>query len=339
MLRDCGSRDAEFIQLVRDIRSELLRIAGTSASEGYEAIVMQGSGTFAIESTIGSVLPEDGKLLVLVNGAYGDRILSIAQRLGIDTVELRCLEHEVHDESDLRAALTDDVTHVALVHCETTSGILNPLHEHAAIIKNAGKVLIVDAMSSFGGYPIDVQELGVDFLVSSSNKCIQGVPGFGFVIARRDALEATRGNARSVSLDLIAQWDGLEANGQFRFTPPTHVLLAFARALQELEDEGGVVARADRYRANNDALVSGMIDLGYEPLVSSDLRSHIITTFRFPNEEFDFNQFYDRLAERGHVIYPGKLTKVDCFRIGNIGELGLDDVRELLSTVEEITDR
>ena len=339
MLRDCGSRDAEFIELVKEIRSELLRIAGTSASGGYEAIPMQGSGTFAIESTIGSVVPEGGRLLVLVNGAYGDRILSIARRLGIDTAELRCPEDKVHDGAALRAALTEDVTHVALVHCETTSGILNPIEEHAAIIKDSGKVLIVDAMSSFGGYPTDVPALGIDFLVSSSNKCIQGVPGFGFVIARREALEATRGNARSVSLDLLAQWEALEANGQFRFTPPTHVLLAFAQALRELEAEGGVTARAARYRSNNDMLISGMQELGYEPYVHADLRSHIITTFRFPSDDFDFVFFYDALAERGHVIYPGKLTEVDCFRIGNIGELGADDVAELLAAIAEIGGR
>lgn len=337
MSRDMGSRDTEFIAMVAEIRSGLLELAGTSQEAGYEAIPIQGAGTFAIESMLGSVVGEDDTLLVLVNGAYGKRIHSIAERLGIQSSILECPENEVHDPKRVEAAVASGVTHIAAVHCETTTGILNPIETYATIAQRAGAVFMVDAMSSFGGYEIDIASLPAAYLVSSSNKCIEGVPGFGYVIAQRSQLESTRGNARSVSLDLLAQWEGLERNGQFRFTPPTHVLLAFHKALAVLAQEGGVSARAARYRARNAQVVSGMSTLGYEPYISETLRSHIITTFRYPEHDFDFEAFYSALAERGLVIYPGKLTEVDCFRIGNIGALSEKDIDELLEVVGELT--
>ena len=339
MTRDLGSRSHLFIDLVAEIRSELLRIAGTSSKEGYEAIPMQGSGTFAIESVLGSMVPAEGRLLVLANGAYGDRMCTIAERLGIDHLALRCPENEVHDLDVLRKALEKDITHVAMVHCETTTGILNPLEKIASVVADKGKILIVDAMSSFGGYPIDISSLPAHVLVSSSNKCIEGTPGFGYAIVHRETLLATRGTARSLSLDLLAQWEGLEKTGQFRFTPPTHVLLGFHAALHLLAEEGGVEQRAARYRDRNAALIDGMKQRGFEPYISSELRSHIITTFRYPHEGFDFEAFYNGLAERGLVIYPGKITEVDCFRIGNIGCLEDTDITELLEAIGPLVQR
>jgi 2-aminoethylphosphonate-pyruvate transaminase len=223
---------------------------------------------------------------------------------------------------------------VALVHCETTTGILNPIDEIAQIVKESGRGFIVDAMSSFGGVPIDLSRLGIDYLVSSPNKCFEGVPGFSFVLARREALKATKGRARSVSLDLLAQWEGLEENGQFRFTPPTHALLAFARALEELREEGGVSARAARYRANHETLRTGMRKIGFAEYLPVELQSNIITAFRYPDApNFRFEDFYHRLRARGFVIYPGKLSRADCFRIATIGRINEQNVRDLVAAI------
>lgn len=333
MQRDLGSRDTEFIQLVAEIRNELLEIAGVSQASGYEAVLMQGSGTFAIESVLSSVIPPEGSMLILANGAYGERMLQIAERLGIDARIRRTPEDKSPNAGTVHRLLTEhpQLTHLAIVHLETTTGILNPIDEIAAIAREHGRSLIVDAMSSFGGVPLNLAELGADYLISSANKCLEGVPGFAFVLARREALEATAGSARSISLDLLAQWQGLERNGQFRFTPPTHVLLAFRQALRELREEGGVAARAQRYRANHEALVSGMRALGFVEYLAPERQSDIITSFRYPEHPaFVFDEFYQRLAKKGFVIYPGKVSHADCFRIGTIGRISMDDVTALI---------
>ncbi len=338
MLHDVGSRDAAFIQIVRNIRDQLLALGHVSQADGYEAIPMQGSGTFGIEATIGSAVHRGGKLLVIINGAYGERIVKIAERLNIETETIRCAENENPDVQLIHDTLQDDgsITDLALVHCETTSGILNPVEQIGAVVHEFGRTFIVDAMSSFGGIPLDVDSARIDYLISSSNKCIEGVPGFSFVIAKRSTLLESKGSARSVSLDLLAQWEGLENNGQFRFTPPTHAMLAFHQALTELEEEGGVPARYRRYQQNHAILTAGMRELGFREYVSPELQSPIITTFHYPEDpEFQFEEFYERLSEKDQVIYPGKLTKVECFRIGNIGRLNGDDIRTLLSAIRE----
>jgi 2-aminoethylphosphonate-pyruvate transaminase len=337
MLRDVGSRDAEFVNIVREIRQQLLGVAGVSQADGYEGILIPGSGTFGIEAVISSVIPRDGKLLIIINGAYGKRILDIARRHGIESVAIESRENTPPDLQHVRRSLTDDseITHVVMVHCETSSGILNPVHEIGAVVKELQRTFIVDAMSSFGGIPLNVAEAGIDFLVSSANKCIEGVPGFSLVIADRAKLLASDGSARTVSLDLVAQWKGLEGSGQFRFTPPTQVLLAFRQALRELDDEGGAVGRAKRYAANHAALVDGMRRMNFREYVPAELQSHIITSFLFSEDpNFEFKEFYQRLSDRGMVIYPGKLTEVDCFRIGNIGRIFESDIESLLTAIE-----
>jgi len=337
MLRDVGSRDAAFIETVRDIRRRLLVLAGVEP-DTYTAVLMQGSGTFALESVVGSVLPRDGRLLVLVNGAYGERMARIAAVLGIEHEVMRFPEHRTLDPAEVDARLAEDatITHVASVHCETTSGILNPAERIGAVVKKHGRCSIVDAMSSFGSIPIDFEAAGVDFLVSSANKCIEGVPGFSFVIAQHERLLETKSWARSLSLDLYAQWHGLESNGQFRFTPPTHALLAFHQALVELDQEGGVDGRAARYRANHEALLAGMEAMGFVAYLDPELQSFIITSFRYPlDPRFDFEDFYRWLSDRDLVIYPGKLTDADCFRIGTIGRIDRDDVRRLVEAVRD----
>ncbi len=338
MLRDFGSREPDFVDLVREIRAELLEIGGVRKTTGFEAVLMQGSGTFGVESVVGSVIPREGKLLTVVNGAYGRRIDEMARRLGIDAASLVFEDTEMVDPALIKDRLEGDpaITHVAVVHCETTTGILNPLEEIARIVAGSGRVLIVDAMSSFGGIPIDLNRTDVGFLVSSANKCLEGVPGFSFILARRDLLEAARGNARSLSLDLAAQWDGLEGSGQFPFTPPTHALLAFRQALAELREEGGVDGRHRRYCENCDILICGMEAHGFECLLEETKRSPILTTFVEPDHSgFRFDAFYDRLAARELIIYPGKLSRAASFRIGTIGRIGAKDVSRLLNAIGE----
>lgn len=339
MQRDLGSRDSEFIDLVARIRSQLLEIAGVSSEDGYEAILLQGSGTFALEAVLSSVIPRDGGLLVLANGAYGERMLQMAERLKITSVIHRWPEDQSPDPETVRTLLAMEPrpTHVAIVHLETTTGILNPLDEIARLVHERGCGFIVDAMSSFGGVPIDFSILRPDYLVSSANKCLEGVPGFSYVLARRETLESTAGYARSVSLDLLAQWQGFERNGQFRFTPPTHALLAFSQTLDEFAQEGGVAGRGRRYRANRDALLAGMRRLGFREYLAPEQQSDIITAFRYPEDPaFDFTEFYRRLAARGMVIYPGKLSHADCFRIGTIGQVFPEQVEALVTEIERV---
>jgi 2-aminoethylphosphonate-pyruvate transaminase len=338
MLRDLGSRDAEFIGLVADIRRRLVALSGAD-EEHFTAVPMQGSGTFGIEAVISTAIPPEGKILILVNGAYGQRMVRIADRLRIAHTELECPEDCTPAPAAVEDILAADssITHVAIVHCETTSGIINPVAEVCTLARLRGCCTIVDAMSSFAAYPISVAEWGIDFLVSSANKCIEGVPGFSFVIARKGALEACQGHARSLCLDLVAQWEGLEGDGQFRFTPPTHAMLAFHAALLELEAEGGVAGRAVRYQANYAATLAGMQQLGFAPMLRPEERSYIITSFYYPQHpNFVFRTFYEQLSRRGYVIYPGKMSQADCFRIGHIGRIDLADVFGLLTAMREV---
>jgi 2-aminoethylphosphonate-pyruvate transaminase len=339
MLRDLGSRDFEFINTVKEIREELLNLGNVSKEKGYEAVIMQGSGTFGIESVISSVIPSDGKFLIIINGAYGERIKKMALIHNIDTVTYVTPENEIPNISEIEDVLKSDssISHVAIVHCETTTGIMNPIEEVGEICKKHNKTYIVDAMSSFGAVPTEIQPSNIDYLISSSNKCIEGVPGFSFVIANREKLEAINGNARTLSLDLYNQWKGLESNGQFRFTPPTHALLAFRQALKELQEEGGVEGRAKRYSDNYNTLIEKMNEMGFKPYVDEELRGYIITSFLYPDDSnFDFVVFYEKLNERDFVIYPGKLSQVDCFRIGNIGRMDKNDVIALTENIQEV---
>ncbi len=338
MLRDAGSWHFEFNEIVRAIREKLLEIACLSRAGGFESILMQGSGTFGVEAVVASTVPPDGKLLVLANGAYGERILQMASHLGIATTALRSPENQTPDLDSLRRALADDstITNVIAVHCETTTGILNPIAEIGEIVREHRRVYIVDAMSSFGAIPVDFVASGIDFLISSPNKCLEGVPGFSFIIARRAALLATEGFARSLSLDLLGQWNAFEKNGQFRFTPPTHSILAFQQALREFDVEGGVAGRAARYRTNHEVLNEGMKHLGFHPYLDPTVQSYIITSFYCPNApNFGFAEFYRRLADKNMIIYPGKISQADTFRIGSIGRIFESDVHQLLWAVEE----
>ncbi|MCX8063585.1 MAG: 2-aminoethylphosphonate--pyruvate transaminase [Candidatus Hydrogenedentes bacterium] len=338
MFRDWCTWDDDYNSIVQEIRKELVEIA-TNRGE-YTCVLMQGSGTFSVESAIGTMMPkEGGKLLVLVNGAYGARIVEIAKYLNIPCIVHNSGELDPPDLERLEDTLKNDtnITHVAVVHCETTTGILNPIEDIGRIVKGYEKKFFVDAMSSFGGIPFDVGTLSIDFLVSSANKCIQGVPGFGFIIAKVEEFQKCAGNARSLSLDAYAQWEEMERNrGKWRFTSPTHTVRAFKQALKELRDEGGVNARYNRYKENHKILVEGMESLGFKTVIKKEWQSPIITSFYSPNaEKYDFKKFYALLKSKGFVIYPGKLTAIDAFRIGNIGHIFPEDIKRLLKAIEE----
>ncbi|HHQ4736484.1 TPA: 2-aminoethylphosphonate--pyruvate transaminase [Aeromonas veronii] len=339
MLQDSCTWDADYnLGVVEPIRRELVRLAtGPEYQSDYSAVLLQGSGSYVVESVLGSAIGVDECLLIINNGAYGARMGEMARCLGLRHHELDCGETTRPEPAAIEAMLArhPEITHLAMVHCETTTGMLNPLDEAAELCQRRGIRLIVDAMSSFGGIPIDMGRLGIEFLISSANKCIQGVPGFGFVIARRAALAACAGRARSVSLDLHAQWQTMEQQGgKWRFTSPTHTVLAFAQALRELDEEGGIAARHQRYSENQRTLVAGMAALGFAPLLPEKWQSPIITAFYSPpHPDYRFADFYQRLKEQGFVIYPGKVSQADCFRIGNIGDVTPERVRELLAAM------
>ena len=322
MLQDWCTWDKDYNEgVVTVIREQLLKLAGLDGE--YTTVLLQGSGTYAVEATLSCAVRPQDKLLIVANGAYGKRMGDIARRHGLNHVLVSLKETAPVTPEAVRRALEEhpDISHLAMVHCETTTGILNPVEAVARAIRGRGLTFIVDAMSSFGGIPIDIRKLGIDFLVSSANKCIQGVPGFGFVIARRSSLSRCEGVSRSLSLDLYDQWAEMEkGRGKWRFTSPTHVVRAFFQAVKELEDEGGVEARHDRYRT----------------LLPDELQSPIITSFLYPEEDFDFQKFYEALKERGFVIYPGKISEAPTFRIGNIGDVFPDDFRRLAEAVADI---
>ncbi|MGF1610158.1 MAG: 2-aminoethylphosphonate--pyruvate transaminase [Kiloniellales bacterium] len=335
MLHDYGSRDRHFIAINRRLRERLLDIIGNR--EDFVCVPLQGSGTFVVEAMLGNFVPRDGKLLILINGAYGKRMAKICDYYGRAYVTQETAEDVPVDPKALQWTLTADpaITHVAVVHCETTSGILNPIEEVAEVTARHGRRLLIDAMSAFGALPLQAAKVPFDAAVASSNKCLEGVPGMGFCLARKTALEAARGNSPSLSLDLYEQWQGLEKNGQWRFTPPVQVIAAFDRALDEFEAEGGVAGRGGRYAENCRILVEGMRALGFETLLPDRLQAPIIVTFHMPADpRFVFEDFYERLRQKGFVIYPGKLTVADSFRIGCIGRLGAAEMRAALAAIE-----
>jgi len=337
MLHDWGSRDAAFLDINRRVLERLPAIVNAAGT--HVTVPMQGSGTFAVEAMLTTFVPPGGKVLVLINGAYGHRarrILDLARR---SSVVHETAEDRPPDLGTIEGLLDSDrsISHVFAVHCETTSGILNPIAEIGALAERHGRRFLIDAMSAFGALPLDAARVRFDALAASSNKCIEGIPGLGFVIARQDALAETRGRATTLSLDLFDQWQGFVRTGQYRFTPPTHVIVAFHQALEEFFAEGGQEGRGRRYAENCLVLIEGMRELGFKPLLPPALQAPIIATFHMPKHpKFRFSTFYEGLKDRGFVIYPGKLTVADTFRIGSIGRLFPDDMRALLANVREV---
>ena len=339
MLQDWGSWDGDFRAMTARLCQQL--VALIDGEDSHVCVPMQGSGTFAVEATLATLVPKDGKLLILMNGAYGQRMGKIMDYLGRDYVALDKGDYEPPRGEEVEAILAADpaITHVALVHCETSSGILNPVEEIAEAVARQGRRLIIDSMSAFGAVAISAKTVQFDALISSANKCFEGVPGFGFSLVRQSALDASKGNAHSLSLDLLDQWQYLAKTGQWRYTPPTHVVAAFLQALKEHAAEGGIVGRHARYQRNQQRLVAGMRRMGFETLLSDEWLSPIIITFFSPGHpNFDFQAFYDRMKARGFIIYPGKLTEADSFRLGCIGQLHDVQIDAVLAAVAAVLD-
>ncbi|CAG2152184.1 2-aminoethylphosphonate--pyruvate transaminase [Cupriavidus yeoncheonensis] len=336
MLRDWGSWDATFNAITGSLCEDLVRIVHGEGT--HVCVPMQGSGTFAVEAAIANVVPREGKVLVPQNGAYCQRILKICKVLGREHVELPVPEDQPATPAAIEAALARDpsITHVAQVHCETGAGVLNPLPEIAALCARLGKGLIVDAMSSFGAIPIDARTMPFDALVAATGKCIEGVPGMGFVLMRKTVLEGCQGNSHSLALDLYDQYSYMQKTTQWRFTPPTHVVAAFRAALDQFLEEGGQPVRGARYRRNYETLVRGMAELGFRPFLSPDVQAPIIVTFHAPADaRYDFRTFYEKVRARGYILYPGKLTRVETFRVGCIGAIDDNEMRNVVTAIGE----
>ena len=337
MLRDWGSWDGDFRAMTKSLCDQLVALAGDTTGD-WACVPMQGSGSFAVESMIGTLVPRDGKVLVLANGAYGLRAAETLRVMGRAVTVIDKGDYLPPRGDEVGRALEDDpaITHVVAIHCETSSGILNPIPEIAEAVRSHGRKLLIDSMSAFGAVELDVTRIPCEAIVSSANKCIEGVPGFGFVIARKTALEAAKGNAHSLSLDAHAQWATMVKTGQWRFTPPTHVVAAFLEALRLHAEEGGVAGRGARYARNRDVMVAGMRALGFETLLGDRWLSPIIVTFFTPaHPNFAFPRFYELMKAKGFIIYPGKLTVVESFRIGCIGRMDEAVMRRVVAAAAE----
>lgn len=340
MLRDWGSWDGDFRQMTQDIRSRLVAMLGRG-NEAFDCVPIQGSGSFAVEAMLGSFVPEFGKVLVLANGAYGLRAARTLQYLRRDHVVLNKGDYFPPRADEVTRILRDDraITHVFAVHCETSSGILNPIEEISRAVQGEGRTFLIDSMSAFGAVALEPDSVQFEAMVSSANKCIEGVPGFGFVLARKEALIRAEGNSHSLCLDVHDQWAHMQRTGQWRFTPPTHVVAAFAAALKAHETEGGVAARGARYARNRDVLVDGMRGLGFETLLKDRWLSPIIVTFFSPADpQFGFDRFYALMKQQGFIIYPGKLTVADSFRIGCIGQMDEHVMRQVVRAARRALD-
>lgn len=339
MLRDWGSWDIAFNALTASVCHDIVDIAGGAGS--HVCVPLQGSGTFAVEAAIGTLVPRRGKVLVPDNGAYCQRIVRILGYLGREAVVVAHREDEPADPGRIAAALAADpgISHVAQVHCETGTGILNPLDEIGKVVRRAGRRLIVDAMSTFGALPVDLRTLPVDAVIAASGKCLEGVPGMGFIVAERDVLAASAGNSHSLAMDLHDQWAYMQKTGQWRFTPPTHVVAALRAALDQHRDAGGAPARLARYADNCVVLVDGLRALGLRMFLDDAVQAPIIVTIHAPRDAvWDFREFYRRVRDRGFILYPGKLTQVETFRVGCIGAIDGDVIRAAVAAIASTLD-
>ena len=336
MLRDWGSWDAGFNAVTARVRTRLTAIVNGEGT--HVCVPMQGSGTFSVEAAVNTMVPRDGHLLVLINGAYGRRLARLTEMMGRRLTVFETAEDVPTTAADVARKLDADpsITHVGLIHCETSTGILNPLPEIAETVAQRGRRLIIDAMSSFGAIPIDAKTVPFDALIAASGKCIEGPPGMGFVFARKSALEQCAGNSTSLSLDLHDQWTYMEKTTQWRYTPPTHVVVALDAALEQYLAAGGQAARLARYAANCDTLIAGMKEMGFRPFLDARIQAPIIVTFHAPADpRYAFKAFYDKVRDKGFILYPGKLTQLETFRVGCIGAIGPDEMRHAVNAVRD----
>ena len=336
MLRDWGSWDAKFNAVTARVREKLLAII--DGGDTHVCVPLQGSGTFSVEAAINTLVPRDGHVLVLINGAYGKRMARLTEMMGRKTSVFETADDVPTTAQDVQRLLAQDasITHVGLIHCETSTGILNPLPEIAETVARHGRRLVVDAMSSFGALPIDARTTPFDALIAASGKCVEGPPGMGFVFVKKGLLEQSAGNSTSLALDLADQYAYMEKTTQWRFTPPTHVVVALDAALDQFAAEGGREARYARYHANCTALVDGMKKLGFRVFLDPAIQAPIIVTFHAPADgKYTFPDFYARVRDKGFVLYPGKLTQVETFRVGCIGAIGPEEMRLAVNAVRD----
>jgi len=334
MLKDWGSWDADFNAVTAGVRQRLLDIV--NGQDTHVVVPLQGSGTFSVEAAVATLVPRGGHVLVLDNGAYCKRAAKLTQMMGRTTSVMSFAEDAQVSAAALEDRLKSDagITHVILIHCETGTGVENPLAEVAAVCERHGRGLIVDAMSSFAALPIDARRIRFDALVAASGKCLEGVPGVGFVFIRKAVLDGCAGNSQSLAMDLYDQHAYMAKTGQWRFTPPTHVVVALAEAITQFVEEGGQPARLARYRANCATLTGGMAALGFKPLLKTDIQAPIIVTFRAPaHAAYDFRRFYDSAKAKGFILYPGKLTQTETFRVGCIGAIGPNEMQQAVNAV------
>jgi 2-aminoethylphosphonate-pyruvate transaminase len=336
MLRDWGSWDASFNAVTARVRERLTAII--NSRETHVCVPMQGSGTFSVEGAVNTLVPRDGHVLVLINGAYGKRLARLTEMMGRRLSVFETADDVPTTAADVARALDADasITHVGLIHCETSTGILNPLPEIADVVAKRGRSLIVDAMSSFGAIPIDAKKIPFDALIAASGKCIEGPPGMGFVFVRKTALEQCAGRSTSLALDLYDQWTYMERTTQWRYTPPTHVVVAVDAALEQYIAAGGQPARYRRYAANCETLISGMTEMGFKVFLDPRIQAPIIVTFHAPADpKYAFKPFYDEVRSRGFILYPGKLTQLETFRVGCIGAIGPEEMRQAVNAVRD----
>lgn len=336
MLEDWGSWDNAFNAMTASVCADITRIVCGEAT--HVCVPLQGSGTFSVEAALGTLVPSDSKVLVPSNGAYCKRISRILSYLGRDAVELEHAEHEPLSPARIEEALRADarITHVAVVHCETSAGILNPLAEIADVTRGAGRRLIVDAMSSFAALAIDLRTVDADAVIAASGKCIEGVPGMGFVLAKRSALEAAEGRCHSLAMDLHDQWVYMQKTGQWRYTPPTHVVAALRAAIDQFHEEGGQPARHARYSMNCRTLIDGMTTLGFRRFLDPAHQAPVIVTFHAPADpRYTYKELYERVRAKGFILYPGKLTRIETFRVGCIGAIGHETLSAAVEAVTE----
>jgi 2-aminoethylphosphonate-pyruvate transaminase len=334
MLRDWGSWDSDFIAVTARVRRALLDII--SGHETHAVVPLQGSGTFSVEAAVATVVPRQGHVLVLDNGAYCKRAAKLTGLMGRKTTVVAFDESEAVSPQALDEMLTADssITHVVMIHCETGAGVHNPLQAVADVCARHGRGLIVDAMSSFAALEIDARKVRFDALIAASGKCLEGVPGMGFVFLRKDILDGCAGNSQSLAMDLHDQYVYMEKTGQWRFTPPTHVLVALDEAIAQFQEEGGQSARLARYEKNYQTLVQGMAELGFEPYLDPAIQAPIIVTFHAPADaHYDFRRFYEAAKRHGFILYPGKLTQIETFRVGCIGAIDSVQMQQAVHAV------
>ena len=336
MLQDRASGGEEFVRDLNLARDYMVGLVGGTGA--YTAIPLPGSATYANEAVIATLVPEGGKLLIHSNGVYGDRLIEICNHTGKPYAVIRTQPFVPPTAAQVEAAIAADpaITHVFVVHCETSTGVLNPLEPIAELCRQHSLGLLIDAVASFGAMPIDAKRLGLQAVTVSSNKCMQSVPGVGWAVVQKTALEGARGRCTTLVLDLWDQAQHMDRTNAFRFTPPTQVLAAFAQACREHEAEGGTQGRLARYRGNWRRLVDGMRQLGFTTVVPDEAASPIVATFHNPPDpRFSFQALFEGMKRRGFIIFPGRLALADTFRIGCMGDVTEADMAEAVQAVAE----